>query len=128
MKRVTFEQGVILKKLDFFIHNRILYYHKDTKDCREVLSKNYCIPCPTLYEVCDWLREEHQLYVVPSPLYIEESKDSNKVVCDAWCAILMDLEEKYTSEQLDIDPYEFTLFHEAQSAGIDKALEILEEE
>ncbi len=128
MKRVNFEQAKRLCGVGYDGHHSWVY-HRNTgrknhkSNCinwnRTDVRKNKYYVAPTLHEVCDWLREDHGLHV---NVDIDNIEYTGK-----WMVVVQHIHENNHIDVFwvteDDDPYD--TFHEAQLAGIDRALDIL---
>jgi len=85
-----------------------------------------CFSAPTLHEVCDWLREEKGIHVNVLADYSIESKDVGEDYRIDEIVSIDKYELKVVAIGLPENSRGFDTFHEAQSAGIDKALKMLE--
>ena len=124
-KFVTFEIGKKLKEKGF-LHDYNLYGYKPIyADVNTIVliwnngayEKDYFgenIPCPTISEVLEWLRDEKKLYILPSDILI---KGNIK-----WDVQIDDLN---TSNIIHESRLIYTSFEEASLAGINYVLDNL---
>lgn len=127
LELVNFEQAKTLKELGFpqevhpwhlyDIHTGIL--HKDYDDSSPLyLTENDTCMAPTLELAAKWLREEKGIYVTPSLMYYNKPIDGWKHIQFEACVV-----DWHWNAYLRYEYY--STYEKALSAGIDKAIEIL---